>query len=530
MPLPSFTPVAVPLLATPTPYVPAGEFHLAVREDIKTLNPFLGTNGAERLLISLVYDTLLDPVSQVNPAGNLAHRWELHPEGRSLTFWIDPQAHWHDGLPVTADDVVYSFNLVRTQRLPGWVGLAAQVDRVEALSASEVRFSLLNNRGDILQQLGMKLPIIPAAAWDSIDDPAQFTNWDEPVGSGPFRLVQRTAGQQVVLSSVPAHHHSPARMDTLVIEIIRDEQKALQSLKNAEVDLLGWDVAPGVVSTIERQPDAYPNLVTMAAPGPVVHSLILNLRKPPFNDRDFRQALTLAIDADAIIQEVIMGYGQPALASLVPPNSPWHPGSVTPVPFDRQQAVAKLDSRGYADHDGDGVRETLEGEPLQIKIACVDLPSPLLIAQMVAVNWKAVGIAATVTKVAQDQLLPLLTEAQFDAVLYQTALRDAEAAFLAFHSSGGSINGGRVVGQNYGGYSNALYDEVVEALWEEHDVLQQQQLLAQLELALASDLPQIPLLCPYVLNLYRADRFIGWEAVPGEGLVTRFTLVGLQQR
>jgi peptide/nickel transport system substrate-binding protein len=526
--MPTATPLAVSEMeAAPTAPMARGELHLVVREDIKTINPFTVSNNSEQLLVDLVYDTLLDTASQSTLRGNLAQRWEFYPAGRSLTFWIDPRARWHDGQPVTADDVVYSFSLVRQKQFSGWVALVSLVDRVEARSTTEVHFSLLSTQGDVTQQLGTKLPIVPAHIWRYIPEPSQFNNWDNTIGSGPFRVSEHIAGERIVLSST-AHHHSPARVNTLVVEIVRNEDQAIQLLKDSKADLVGWDISATVASTVKRQPKAYPGILISESPGTVVHSLIPNLRKAPFDDARFRRALTQAIDVQSIISESLHGFAEPAVASLFPSASVWRVPSITPVPLDKAQAASTLESLGFKDRDGDGVRERMDGTKLQVSIACADLPSSVQVAQLVAAHWKALGIAVTVTRVSQDAVLSTLMEAQFDIVLTHIALENAQAALLSFHSSKGMVNGGTVFGENYGGYSSATCDEVLASLWEEHDPGRQAGLYADLQAILAEDLPQIPLYCPYVLNLHREDRFAGWTPQLGLGLVTRSTLTGLE--
>lgn len=536
-PTPSPSATAVPTLTptpliesnasvpTATPLLAAGELHLAIRENIKTLNPYLASNASELFIVSLLYDTLLD----YDLHQNLAQRWELAPDGLGLTFWLDPQARWHDGQPVTAQDVAFSFHFVQQAQFPGLARLVALVDRVEAISAEEVKFTLLKKDAAAAQLLGTALYIIPAHMWERLADPCD-ANLERPIGSGPFLLVEHAQGKYFMLSNTRMHPHAKPKVDKLVLDIVRDEGKALQMLKDGKLDALGWDVTPAVVSEVQKQAKGFAGIQWMEAPGTQTYTLLLNLRKSPYDNRALREALAQTLDTKAILDAALLGFGDIATPALFPPASSWRNAKIAALPFAPQQAIQKLESAGFRDRNGDGVRENPDGSPLQISILCPNLPASVRVAELIVAHWKAIGIAAQVKPIAQDALLPTLMQAQFDVALYSIDLSKPEMAFFYFHTSRGAVRNGRVTGLNYGGYSNAEYDEVASASLEEQDTRQRRELLYRLQSILAADLPQIPLYVPRVLNLYREDRFTNWSAEPGVGLLSRATIARLQPR
>ncbi len=513
-----------------TPVAVAGELHLAVREDVKTLNPYLALNASEEFVVSLLYDTLLDDDLRSGLQPNLAERWELAADGVNLICWLNPQARWHNGQPVTAQDVAFSFNLVRQKQFPGFVRIAALVDRVEAVSLREVKFVLLAKRADAVRLLGTKLRIVPAELWEKVGDPLQDANLDNPIGSGPFLLLERGEGKQLVLRNTRVHHCTRPSIETLVLEILRDEDKALRALKDGKLDGLGWDIAPELASKVHDDPDSYTGIKLLEAPGTSTQILLINLRKAPYDNRAFRQALALAIDTQAIVDAVLIGFGDTVSLGLFPPASPWRNPNVTPIAFEPQQAMQTLETAGFLDRNSDGLRESLDGSALQIPLVCADLPSPLQVAELVATDWQAVGIATKVTAMPQDRVMPTLMQAQFDIALQSTLLNEPEMALSYFHTSRGLLRNGRVSGFNYGGYADPEYDELVSAAQQEQNAARQQELLYQLQDILATDVPQIPLYIPRVLNLYRDDRFVGWSAEAGIGLLSRTTIVHLRTR
>ena len=197
------------------------------------------------------------------------------------------------------------------------------------------------------------------------------------------------------------------------------------------------------------------------------------------------------------------------------------------MPFDSQQAKEKLTLAGFVDRDGDGLRENPDGSALQILITCAKADAALKTIELVVAQWKAVGIRAKASALPAEQILPALMQAKFEVVLHDLSLREPEDAFFYFHSSRGLLTDSRVSGYNYGGYANADYDRIAELMQEERDPQKRLELLRELQGILATDLPQIPLYSPDVLNLYRDSRFVGWRPEAGVGLLSLRAIANL---
>ncbi len=515
------------LTPTHTPPPVTGELHLAVREDIKTLNPYLVSNASETFVVSLLYDTLLKTDSIGSLISNLAEGWEMTSDGLSLTFWLGAQSKWHDGQPVTAEDVVFSFDFARQQQFPGLARIAALVDRAEALSPREVKFSLLARQADAVRLLSTVLVIIPRSVWGSVDDPLEYSNLEQPIGSGPFRFVEFVPEERVVLRNAENHHLPRPRVEMLMVEILRNQDQALDALQDGELDALGWNVDASLAREVLDNREQYAGIGLAQAPGVATYTLLLNLRKAPLEDPMFRQALAQAIDTRGIVEQVASGFGDVGAAGLFAPSSPWRKADAAPIAFDLQEAATTLQAAGFVDRDGDGLREHVDGSALQIAIACVELPVPLQVARLVEAHLEAIGISAEVLAIAQDEWVPVLMQAEFDVALHELPLSEPELAYFHFHSSRGLLNNGHVSGLNYGGYANAQFDEIASEALKETDPVRVQLLTDQMQDILAADLPRIALYSPQVLSLFRSDRFTGWVAQPGDGLLHRASITGL---
>ena len=525
------TSAVVPDSAEPTRGPPgaAGELRLAVREDLKTLNPFLVTNASEKFVVSLLYDTLLGVDSDGNLIPNLAERWEAMPGSTDVTVWLDPNARWHNGRSVLAEDVVFTFDLIRRWQIPGLAPLAALVDRVEALSPREVKWSLIDSRSDALQLLTTTMVIVPAPEWSAVDDPLSYANLDGPIGSGPFRLVEFAREERVVLRNTLAHH-SPPRVASVVIEVVRDQDRALGMLQHDELDAIGWSIEPEMARRVLGNPVEYAGILIAQSAGSDTQTLLWNLRRSPYGDVAFRQALAQAIDTEAIIEEVLLGLGDVAPAGLFVSSSQRHDPSIPSLAREAGRAASELDSMGFLDTDGDGWREMPDQSPLQVLLSCPELPTSVQVAEMVVQHLQQVGVGSDLVVVPQDAWVPTLMAADFDVALHSAAISDSREAFVHFHSSQGTLNGTRVSGQNFGGYSSPEFDELVLAALGEPQRTLQLDLSRQLQVLLANDMPQTALYSAQVLSLFRTGRFTGWRAQPGNGLLHRATIAGITPR
>ncbi len=528
----------------------AGELHVALREHINTLNPFLAANVSEAFVVSLLYDALAESDALGNLTPNLAQRWELSADGMRLICWLNPGARWHDGQPVTAGDVVFTFNLIRRTAFPGLARVAALVGQVEALGPARVQFTFLKPGLESVRQVCSQVRIVPAALWEWVEYPLDYANLDYPMGSGPFALVEYRppasgAGESadqggLVLRNTALHHATRPSIERLTVQIIDDESRGLQGLTEGTFDLLGWDITRAMARDVQDHREDYAGVQLASTAGRSVHSLLFNLRRAPYDNLALRSALALAIDTQAIVDEVLLGFADPArptgpaastgrgTAGLFPPASPWYDGDLAISPFDAAQAMDKLAGAGFVDRDGDGLRENPDGTALQIVITCPDLDAPVKVAGRVVAQWNAVGIRAAVSAQPAEQIRSELMAARFEVVLHELALTTLEEAYFYFHSSRGLLGeGGLVSGYNYGGYASATYDRTVEIMLEEHKPEQQLELLRMLQRILAVDLPQIPLYSSQLVHLYSDANFSGWRPEPGPGLLARATIAGL---
>jgi len=270
-----------------------------------SLNPWIPKGipaaGTNMLYDSLAEGTLDEPFSMY---GLLAEKLEW-PEDRTwITFHLRPEARFHDGKPLTAEDVKFTFELLTTKGAPMWRFYYRDVKKVEALDARRVKFSFANGDNRELALIVGQLPVLPKHYWEKRDFTA--ANLDLPLGSGPYKVKSVQAGRAIVYERVKdywgkdlALNRGRYNLDEIEYDYYRDDTVALEALKAGEYDLRvessakNWATAynaPAVQQKLLRRGEF--NLKVPAG----MQGFFFNTRRDVFRDRKVRQALNLAFD------------------------------------------------------------------------------------------------------------------------------------------------------------------------------------------------------------------------------------------
>lgn len=304
--------------------------------DVGFPNPFrVATSGpGGAVLLSLIYDTLVWKDDR-GLIPWLAKSWSASPDGRVYTFTIVPKATWHDGTPVSAEDVAFSFAYYA--RFPyRWMS-SSVVDRAEAIGAEQVRITLKEPYAPFLEDIAGVLPIVPKHIWGAVADPVKFDGTGATVGSGPFRFAEyRPAEGAYRLEPNPAYFRGRVRAaefqqlnvpaETRLPALQRGELELVQSVDGSVADLLKESARARV---FESQPFS-------------IVRLAVNTQKPPLDRKEVRQALMLALDRAKIAELRTRAAPLVGHAGVIPPESPWHNPNVATYPYDPGRARTLL--------------------------------------------------------------------------------------------------------------------------------------------------------------------------------------------
>ena len=270
-----------------------------------SLNPFIN-KGVAADEISLVYDTLTrrsldEPFTEY---GLLAQSIEKAPDNRWVRFTLRPEARFHDGQPVTAADVVFSFETLMKDGAPQYRAYYADVEKAVAEGERRVRFDFRHNGNRELPLIVGQLPVLPKHAWAGRE--FARTSLDAPLGSGPYQVAEVQAGRSIRYERVKDWwakdlpvNRGQYNFDSLTVDYYRDNTVALEALKAGQFDF--W-----VESSAKNWANAYDSPAIhdgrlikeeIANHNPTgMQGFIFNLRRPQFQDARVREALGLLFD------------------------------------------------------------------------------------------------------------------------------------------------------------------------------------------------------------------------------------------
>ncbi|MFQ5746833.1 MAG: ABC transporter substrate-binding protein [Gemmatimonadota bacterium] len=437
---------------------PAGDAPLVLgySVELQGLNPVLSTDqNANELIDYLLFTTLVRYDEEYRIAPGLAQSWTLGPSG--VVFRLHEDLRWHDGAPVTAEDVAFTFRLAKDPAAASPLAAAylSNVTGVEVLGPHAVRFTFDGPHSQPLEDFfwapvpAHLLSRVPAA------ELARQPFNRRPVGNGPYRFVSWSVNQQLVFEANPDYPLSlggPPAIRRIVYRIIPESTSLLAELLSGGIHVDG-PVSPADAPKIERAP----GVRLFRFPWRQFSYIGWNGRRPLFSDARVRRALTMAIDRQAILESVLEGFGRPAVG-MIPP---WHPYApdLEPLPFDPDSASALLRAAGWSDSDGDGVLDRA-GRPFRFELLA-NQRSPVYgdMVQIIQAQLKRVGIDAVPRLLEWQTLLGLHRRREFDAVLTNWVLDNFRVdPRVLFHGSQAALPSSA----NRSSYSNPRADSLMD--------------------------------------------------------------------
>lgn len=404
--------------------IPGDTLVVAAALDPGQVNPLVGPFQLSGMISDLVQPGLVrrrvgaDGLSY-EPA--LAASWVWGDDGTTLTYTLRDDVAWGDGRPVTADDVVFTWQLIADPAVASnWLGTARHVTAVEAPDARTVVWRFVGPKNPILQQGYTIRGIVPRHQLEGADRATLrgHPSGRDPLPSGPFRVAAWEPGVKVVLEPNP---RAPAdwkpRLDRVVFRIIPEYATRLLELRNGGVDMV-VDVEVADLAELEGDPRLRVERVTADA----MEYIGWNHTLPMFGDVRVRRALTLSLDRDGLMRDLFgVGdkiYAQSCIGTIAPTLGAWYAGDVTPLPFDRAAAAALLDEAGWTDGDGDGVRDR-DGQPLRFRLMVQNGTARYKRAAVIAqAQWKEVGVAVDIDLVEPARFSERAHQKQYEAMLW----------------------------------------------------------------------------------------------------------------
>ena len=477
----------------------------------QNFNPFSanvnsGTQG-------LIYESLLwinQMDGKISPW--LADSYQYSPDGLTLTFHLHHGVQWSDGKPFTSADVAFTVNLSKQFPEIDNNGLWQTIESINAPDDYTVVVNLKKVNATLLWYLGQVTYIVPQHIWSGYSNPATELN-KNPIGTGPFKLKSFSSSLYVFEKS-----SNSWQAGNLYVKQIR--YPAFGSNASADLVLasgqLDW---AGVFSTdmqkVFVQPD--PKNHHIWAPPKDIVTLFLNLEKPLFQQLAVRQAISAAIDRQAISQQAEQGLEQ--VASPTGIVLPTHQRYLAPEyanttfgPADPAKAGQLLESAGFK-KGSDGIYADANGNRISFKIEVpVGWSDWDAGCQIIANNLKAAGMDVSVNQVDFNSVyVPDLNKGNFDAAMHWTQPGPTPYYLLNQKlNSQYTAAAGQSAPTNFAGWQDAATDAALAQYVNSLDTNVQQDALNTLQKIMVEQLPTIPLVEGAGWNEYSTKNWVGW--------------------
>ncbi len=329
---------------------------LNANDIVKAINPLFISGAADSWVTELIWDRLF----RVGADG-LAKPWAAEKadwvDSVTLDVTLRRGMKWHDGKPVTADDVIFSFTAPQGDEVPMYKPFVTIVEKIEKRSDSVIRFTLKEPYAPFLTSTLAKLNLIPKHIWEPVladlaKKPENAETYQEqvPVGSGPFKFVQWKKSEEIVLEANPDHFAAP-KVRRWVLRIVPNTEAVLGGLRNGELNFLAF--YGGDPQILDRLASDNKFITVVSTMDIGMRFLAFNLRRPPFDDAAVRHALNMATNKKAIRSVVYKGYATIADSFVSPALEFWYNPEVPKWDYNIKAAREALAKAGF-EWDADG--------------------------------------------------------------------------------------------------------------------------------------------------------------------------------
>ena len=430
--------------------------------ECKTLNWVLYTTAYENFVLRYIYDPLLD----YNQKGEMipvlaAELPTVSADHLRIAVKLRTDAHWQDGVPITARDVKFTLDKVRDPKIPA-INKAPyfeKLDHLEVVDDHTLIFVWKEPFAPALFAITQLWPI-PEHVYgqgDFLTHPANR----KPVGSGPFKLEEWVSSQYLSLVRYDGYYGKRAYLDRIIFKVVEDDAVALNMLKAGELDEMRATQVQWEKQMNDPDFQARFRKVDYYFPG--YNFVAWNCRSVWFSDKRVRRAMTLLFDRESVNTKIYSGYAR-LVSGPFYINSWAYDKTVKPLPFDPDAARALLDEAGWKDTDKDGVREK-GGKKFEFELNIISGSSPAAqFSQLLQEECARAGVRINIRQIEGSTFFDRIDKGNFDAAMLGWRLDFDPDVFDTFHSTMTPPNG-----LNHGFYKNPEVDSLLVAGRAEFD-------------------------------------------------------------
>ena len=404
-----------------------------VPADLNSTNPIMISSSTEFDVLGLTGFGLFSTDRTLEPFGSseTVTSWQTSADGLLDKVVIRDDLFWSDGRPITAHDLAFTFQVIMDPRVPV-PAVRSGTDQLRWVHAYDDRSVVFFHKEPLATNVwNIIFPVLPKHVYENTweddptlkDSPAHVKLEQSPISGGPYEIVERKRGQQIVLARRKGWTHVEGRQVRDVpyfkevrFRIIEDPNTSLLALKAGEVDELMLN--PEQWTTQTSGDDFYERNTKVTAPEWVSFHFGWNISTPYFADRRVRRAMSYAFDHDGMLEKLCYGLYKPAAGNF--PDDSWMAPKKKLEPYrqDLDKAEALLDEAGWIDHDNDGIRDKeIDGRLVPFEFAMLVNQQPLRIeiAKLLQQNLEQIGVRMNVRPVESTVLQQQTLERKFEA-------------------------------------------------------------------------------------------------------------------
>ena len=468
------------------------------------LIPAISSDSASHQVASYIYNGLVKYDKNLNLTGDLAEKWEISPDSKSITFYLRKNVKWHDGEDFTAHDVKFTYEFMISDDTPtSYDGDFRKITDFEIIDDYTVRVTYPEPYAPALNSWGMW--IMPEHLLKGVP-PSKSPLQRHPVGTGPYVFEEWDTGKSVTLKAFDNYFEGRPKLDKIMIRVIPDQATQFMELLNGTTDIMSITPMQAAKQTnIPRYKDQYN---TYAYLDNAYTYVGYNLRKEPFNDKLVRQALSYATPKDDIISGILFGNGTAATGPYKP-GTFWYNENVKKYPYDTEQAKSLLAQAGWKDSDGDGILEK-NGKKLKFELITNQGNSTRSqIAEILQRSWKEIGVDVEIRILEWATFInEYINKGNFSAIVMGWNIVQDPDIFDVWSSERCGGNG-----LNFICFQNEEVDKLLEAGQATYDLNERKAAYDRIQEILAEEQPYTFL---YVPNSHTAlnKRFENIEPAP----------------
>jgi len=509
---------------SPSPTSGKVTFKIGLLEPPDSMNPFIGWSDIVYEFYALEYLKLAGrdvETMQSTPGQGVLKSWEVSPDSLTWTCHLNEGMTWHDGEPVTAEDVAFTINYIIDNDMSAFTTATQYIEKAVVVDPYTVQIICTRPKANLLTAT---LFVLPEHIWSKISPENAANKFENPppvIGAGPFQVVEWKRGDYVRLVANKDFHVGsvgPAKIDELLFVQYRNADTMVQDLKAGVLDG-AYGVPPAQFASLENTPGVATAKYTWFNWDYLAFNCYTGKSRgnPVLLDQRFRAALEYAIDREKIVDIAFNGYAIPGYTFLPPgqyrdPDYSWQPPDGVRRDSDLARANQLLDEAGY-EMGPDGIRLDKRGKPIVLRLwSDNSVPEHQSAAKLIAGWFREVGVGTKLSVLDSgsyyegiwayegDTFVP-----DFDMYLWSWAgYVDAGQNFSCFTTS-------QIENNNEFAWSNEEFDRLDEVQMTTLDPDQRAEVVKQQQQVMYEDSPCIVFAHSYRLDAYRTDKWTGWQ-------------------